>query len=92
MDKEKRTTSARYSAEVRARAARMVLEHTGEHGSQWAAIGAIAPKIGCMAETLRGWVRQTERDQAYGQAQQARGANGSRRWSGRTANCAKPTT
>src|SRR3954451_18231933 len=63
MDKEKRTTSARYSAEVRARAARMVREHTGEHGSQRAAIGTIATKIGCTAEMLRGWVRQTERDQ-----------------------------
>jgi transposase len=41
----------------------MVLEHTAEHGSQWAAIGSIAAKIGCTAETLRGWVRQAERDQ-----------------------------
>ena len=30
---------------------------------QWAAIGSIAAKIGCTAETLRGWVRQAERDQ-----------------------------
>jgi transposase-like protein len=41
----------------------MVLEHEGEHASQWAAIGSIAGKIGCTAETLRGWVRQAERDQ-----------------------------
>ncbi len=41
----------------------MVLEHQGEHDSQWAAIGSIAAKIGCTAETLRKWVRQTERDQ-----------------------------
>ena len=40
----------------------MVLEHQGEHASQWAAIGSIAAKIGCTAETLRGWVRQAERD------------------------------
>ena len=52
-----------YSSEVRARAVRMVLEHQGEHASQWSAIGSIAAKIGCTAETLRNWVRQAERDQ-----------------------------
>ena len=30
--------------------------------SQWAAICAIAPKIGCTAETLRKWARQDETD------------------------------
>ena len=40
----------------------MVQEHQGEHESQWAAIGSIATKIGCTAETLRRWVRQAERD------------------------------
>jgi transposase-like protein len=61
---EKQKTSVRYSPEVRARAVRMVLEHAGDHASQWAAIGSIAGKIGCTAETLRGWVRQAERDQS----------------------------
>jgi transposase-like protein len=41
----------------------MVFEHEGEHASQWAAISSIAAKIGCTPETLRGWVRQAERDQ-----------------------------
>ena len=40
----------------------MVREHQGEHESQWAAIGSIAAKIGCTAETLRRWVRQAEQD------------------------------
>ena len=52
-----------FSTEVRERAVRMVLEHGGDHASQWAAIGSIAGKIGCTAETLRRWVRQAERDQ-----------------------------
>jgi transposase len=56
-------TSPKYAPEVRERAVGMVFEHEGEHASQWAAIGSIASKIGCTAETLRGWVRQAERDQ-----------------------------
>jgi transposase-like protein len=41
---------------------RLVFEHEAEHDSQWAAIGSIAAKMGCTAETLRKWVRQAERD------------------------------
>ncbi len=54
--------SVRYAPEVRERAVRLVLEHQGEHESQWAAIVSIAGKIGCTPETLRRWVRQSERD------------------------------
>ncbi len=55
-------TSKRYSPEVRERAVRMVLEHQGDHASQWAAIQSIAGKLGCTTESLRRWVRQAERD------------------------------
>lgn len=56
------STSKRFSPEVRERAVRMVFEHQAEYGSQWAAIGSIAAKIGCSPETLRKWVRQAECD------------------------------
>ncbi len=55
-------TSTNFSPEVRERTVRMVREHQDEHESQWAAMGAIAAKIGCTAETLRRWVRQAEKD------------------------------
>ena len=59
---EKSKASNRYSPEMRARAVRMVLEHQGSYGTQSGAVAAIAPKIGCIPETLRVWVRQAERD------------------------------
>ncbi len=53
----------RYSPEVRERAVRLVFEQQSEYESQWAALQSIAAKIGCTTETLRQWVRQSERDQ-----------------------------
>lgn len=52
----------RFSPEVRERAVRLVREHQSDYETQWAAITSIASKIGCAAETLRLWVRRTERD------------------------------
>ncbi len=51
-----------YSPEVRDRAVRMVIEHGGEYPSQWTAIVSITGKIGCVPQTLHGWVAQAERD------------------------------
>lgn len=52
----------RFSPEVQERSVRLVAEQRGEYESQWAAICAVASKIDCTAETLRRWVRQSERD------------------------------
>ena len=52
----------KYPDELRDRAVRMVLDHGHEYGSQWEAICSVAEKLGPRAETVRGWVRQAERD------------------------------
>ena len=54
--------SNKFSPEVRERAVRMVLEHRGEYPSLWAAVESIAPKIGCVSQTLLGWVQRHEID------------------------------
>ena len=55
-------STPKYSPEVRERAVRMVLEHRNEYPSQWAAIESIAPKIGCVPQTLHDWVKKHETD------------------------------
>ncbi|WP_260675107.1 IS3 family transposase [Comamonas aquatica] len=56
------TKSNKFSPEVRERAVRMVQEHRGEYPSLWAAIESIAPKIGCVPQTLNEWVKRAEID------------------------------
>jgi transposase len=52
----------RFSPEVRERAVRMVLEHRDGYPSLWAVVESIAPKIGCVPQTLLGWVQRQEID------------------------------
>jgi transposase-like protein len=54
--------SKKFSPEVRERAVRMVQEHRGEYPSLWAAVESIAPKIGCVPNTLHDWVKRSEID------------------------------
>ena len=44
-----------YTPEIRERAVQLVIESEKDYPSNWAAVSAIAPKIGCTAETLRVW-------------------------------------
>ena len=56
------TKANKFSPEVRERAVRMVQEHRGEYPSLWAAIESIAPKIGCVPQTLHEWVKRHQID------------------------------
>jgi transposase len=54
--------SNKFSPEVRERAVRLVQEHRGEYPSLWAAVESIAPKIGCVPQTLLEWIKRAEID------------------------------
>ena len=55
--------SQQYPPELRERAVRMVVEVTPNYNLQWAAINAVAQKLGVgTAETVRKWVRQAQVD------------------------------
>ena len=54
--------TTKFSPEVRERAVRMVQEHRGDYPSLWSAVESIAPKIGCVPQTLLEWVKRADVD------------------------------
>ena len=44
--------------EIRERAVQLLIESEKDYPSNWAAVSAIAPKIGCTPETLRVWYQK----------------------------------
>ena len=55
--------NSRYSEELKERAVRLVLDSQKDYESRWAAITSVAEKIGCTAESLRRWVKQSQIDE-----------------------------
>ena len=53
---------SKYDKDVRARAVRLVREHSGDYPTEWAAITAVSSRLGMSSETLRKWIRQAEVD------------------------------
>ena len=53
---------SRFDKETRAKAVRLVRDHVGDYESEWAAMKAIAARLGTSGETVRKWVRQSEVD------------------------------
>jgi transposase len=53
----------RYDQDTRAKGIRLVREHAGDYPSEYAAITAVARRLGMTPETLRKWIRQADVDE-----------------------------
>jgi transposase len=52
----------KYDAQTRAKAIRLVTEHSEDYASEYEAIKTVAGRLGMNPETLRKWIRQAEID------------------------------
>jgi len=68
----------RFSQDTKAKAIRLVREHAGEYPSEYAAITAVAGRLGMSAETLRKWIRQAEVDEGNAAGVSSAGSAGIR--------------
>ena len=50
------------SSEVCERTVRMVREHRKDYPSLWATVESLAPKSGCVPQTLNEWVKRSQID------------------------------
>jgi transposase len=76
--------SRKFSPAVREGAVRQIKERRGENPSLWAEVESIAPKIGCVPQTLLNWVKRQESDGGVHE-----GVITARR--NRSRSCAEPT-
>src|SRR3974377_858767 len=53
----------RYDQDTKAKAIRLGREHAGDYPSEYAAITAVARRLGMTPETLRKWIRQAAVDE-----------------------------
>ena len=58
----RRTYPPSYPVELRERGVRLFRNHRSEYTSDNAAYRAIAAKLGCSPDSLRGWCQRAERD------------------------------
>jgi transposase len=58
----------KYDQDTKAKAIRLVREHAGDYPSEFAAITAVARRLGMTPETLRKWIRQVAVDEGQAAA------------------------
>ena len=53
---------SKYDEQTKVKAVCLVTDHVEDYDSEWAAITAVAGRLGMTTETLRRWVRQAQVD------------------------------